>query len=106
MAKKRKAAKRRKSGMGKISISRFNVKRFSLKELKMARRNGLKAKKPAKPKSKTIEALQNYISRFNAWVDAIKDNARTRQQVLQLQGMAKQCKMPRGRKKKAGRRRR
>lgn len=103
MAKKRKGAKR-KSGMGKISISRFNVKRFSLKELKMARRNGLKAKKPAKPKSKTIEALQNYISRFNAWVDAIKDNARTRQQVLQLQGMANKCKLP-GKKKKSRRRR-
>ena len=84
MARKRK--KKRSSGLG-VNISRFNVQRFTLRELKGARRNGLRTKKPKKPKTKSIEALQNYIRKYNTWVSQIKSNAKSHQTVMQLRGL-------------------
>lgn len=83
MARKRK----KKRSLGALSISRFNVKRFTLRELKGARRNGLRTKKPKKPKTKSIEAMQNYLKRYNTWVDQIKHNAKSHQTAMQLRGL-------------------
>lgn len=81
------ARKKKKSSVSGISISRFNVKRFGIRELKQARRNGLRTKKPKKPKTKSIEALQSYIKKYNSWVDQIKSNAKSHQTVMQLRGI-------------------
>ena len=88
MAKKK---RKKRVGLG-VNISRFNVQRFTLKELKQARKHGLRTKKPKKPKGKTLDVLQNYIHKYNGWVKSIKENAKSRQMVMQLQGVIKKCK--------------
>ena len=83
MARKRK----KRSSVSGISISRFNVKRFTLRELKSARKNGFRTKRPKKPKTKTVDALQSYIRKYNSFVDQVKNNAKSHQLVMQLRGI-------------------
>jgi hypothetical protein len=42
-------------------------------QLKAARRAGFKGKKPKKPKTKTMAALEAWLSRYNAWCKAVRD---------------------------------
>ena len=89
MAHKRK--KRSTSGIG-VNIFRFNVQRFTLRELKQARKQGFRTKRPKKPKAKSIEALQNYIRKYNSWVNQVKSNAKSHQMMMHLSGLVKRCK--------------
>lgn len=84
MAHKKK--KKRNPGLG-VNISRFNVQRFTLRELKQSRKHGFRTKKPKKPKTKSIEALQNYIRKYNSWVNQVKQNSKSQQYVMQLKGL-------------------
>jgi hypothetical protein len=47
----------------------------SPEELKAARAAGFKQKKPKKPKSKTLTALEGWMDRFNAWTKNVKAHA-------------------------------
>ncbi len=90
MAKKKKKKRTRKvSKVGKISVSRLNIKRFTLKELKLARKYGFKTKKPKKPRAHTITAWENYLKRFDQWVDNVKSAAKNQQYFLQLRGIGR-----------------
>jgi hypothetical protein len=51
-------------------------KKITPAEIQKARKAGVKAKKPRKPKSKTLTSLESYITRYNGWVDKMKDGVK------------------------------
>jgi len=50
----------------------MTVKTYTESEKYAAKLGGFKASKPKKPKSKTERSLNNYIGRYNIWVDKLK----------------------------------
>lgn len=57
------------------------IKTYTEDQLKKARRSGLKAKRPKKPKAgATLRTMENYIKRYNEWVDKIKAGAKKYEQ--------------------------
>ena len=49
------------------------IKKLSAEELRKARKSGFKRKKPKKPKaSASLTVLENWVSRYNQWVDDAK----------------------------------
>lgn len=51
-------------------------KKVTPAEISKARKAGVKAKKPRKPRGKSLNALEGYVTRYNAWVDKIKDGVK------------------------------
>lgn len=51
-------------------------KKISDADIKKARSAGVKAKKPRKPKTKSLNALEGYIGRYNAWIDKLKEGVK------------------------------
>lgn len=51
-------------------------KKYTETEMQAAKLAGFKTKKPKKPKTKTANALKNYIVRYNVWVDKLKAKAK------------------------------
>ena len=56
-------------------------KKITAAEIQKARKAGVKAKKPRKPKSKTVNSLENYIVRYNAWIDKLKSGVKKYNQI-------------------------
>ncbi len=54
-----------------------SIKKFTQDEMRLAKKAGFKRKKPKKPKaSSTLSVQENYVSRYNAYVDEIKRKAK------------------------------
>lgn len=50
--------------------------KYTSEELRDARRNGWRKKKPKQPKRVTVQSAQTYLSRWNDWVRELKKNAK------------------------------
>lgn len=57
----------------------MKIKTYTENEKLAAKLAGFRTKKPKKPKSKTVRSLESYIVRYNAWVDKLKERAKTGQ---------------------------
>lgn len=55
------------------------IKKLSAVELGIARRSGYKKKKPKKPRAgASLTVLENYVVRFNEWVDGARAKIKER----------------------------
>lgn len=57
------------------------IKKLSAAELSAARKAGFKRKKPKKPRAgASLSALENFVVKYNAWIDAARDKMKARRE--------------------------
>jgi ADP-glucose pyrophosphorylase len=60
-------------------------------ERRQARLAGFRKKKPKKPKSRTVNAMENYISRYNDWAKELKSKAKEGKKIEDLRKKVSSC---------------
>lgn len=62
--------------MAKKATSSTKFNDYSKQELSDAKLGGFKRKKPNKPKTKTLAAIESYREKYNSWVKELKEAAK------------------------------
>jgi len=65
---------------------------FSSDDKRRARLAGFRKKAPKKPKGKSENSLENYLSRYNDWVKDMKDKAKEGKKLDDLKEQVRKAK--------------